>query len=327
MLPVSKILVRSPNWIGDHVMASRFYEGLRAAYPASHITLACPTEIAQLVQKHWFDSVLGLRKDQRKGWGARAFWKNTIGRQGFDCAFSLPASLSSSWLLAAAKIPWRLGFAEHLGSWFLTRSLAWRGRESGRHKSSLYCDLLDLAGAPRAHQPELPAMHEASGPIVLAPGASIALREWWGFVELARQLRKRYPRFPIVVVGAQEQKHWEEKFQSVGDSAIESRIGRTTLPEVVELCRNARLVVANDSGIAHVAATLAGAPTVVVFGPGDPKYVAPLGRQRHVARASDVPCSPCEKAYCHGRYGYQQCLRSLSVDAVLSEAQSLLEPH
>ncbi len=34
---VSKILVRTPNWIGDHVLAMGFYQELRAFYKTAEI--------------------------------------------------------------------------------------------------------------------------------------------------------------------------------------------------------------------------------------------------------------------------------------------------
>ena len=65
--------------------------------------------------------------------------------------------------------------------------------------------------------------------------------------------------------------------KNVSDPGVEDWIERTTLPELVSLCRRASLVIANDSGVAHLAATLAGASTLVLFGPGDPDYIRPLG--------------------------------------------------
>src|SRR4051812_25047720 len=36
-----RILVRAPNWLGDHVMAGTFYRTLRARYPEAHLALLC----------------------------------------------------------------------------------------------------------------------------------------------------------------------------------------------------------------------------------------------------------------------------------------------
>jgi heptosyltransferase II len=319
-----RIFVRGPNWIGDYVLAADFFAGLRASHPGSHITLACPAEMAGLaLASGWFDEVLALSRAQRKIFTGWRFWASQVAGRGEEVAVTLVASFSSALLLWFSRIPYRVGVMEPSGRFLLSRSQVWRGRAAGKHKSQLYRDVLILLGGYAAPPRETASVVKSGQALVLAPGASIPLREWPGFVELAAQLRIVYPNRPIWVVGSPAQKNWSEKFAALADPAIEDRIGQTTLSELIELCRQAKVVIANDSGVAHLAATLAGAPTVAVFGPGDPAYVAPRGARVAVARSSDVPCSPCEKPSCHARYGYQQCLRSLGVDAVLSQIASL----
>lgn len=323
---MKQILVRAPNWIGDAVLARDFFAGLRAAYPRSTIVVACPVEMESLFYAEtappFWDEVLPLTRAQRKFPSGISFWRRLAARR-FDLAVSLPSSLSAALLLRLTGAPVRIGYADPGAAFFLTSALPWKGRDSGKHKSELYRDLLSLLGAvPKPSAPS-PRSASTSSQFVFAPGASIALREWPGFTELAQRLLEKFPDSVIRIVGTPAQQEWENRFAGLADPRIESFIGLTTLAELVELCRESRFVVANDSGVAHLAATLAGAPTVVLFGPGDPRYVAPLGAQVKIARAEGVPCSPCESARCHGRYGYQQCLRSLSVEEVLRQISAL----
>jgi heptosyltransferase I len=61
----------------------------------------------------------------------------------------------------------------------------------------------------------------------------------------------------------------------------------TTLPELIALLAQARLVVGNDSGPLHLAAAM-GVPTLALFGPTDPNQFRPYpgdDRQNHVLRA------------------------------------------
>ncbi len=324
MFSPKRILVRGPNWIGDYVMAADFFAALRAQYPAARITLACPAEISALAaQSGWFDEILSLSRAQRKLPSAWRYWATAVAAREEELAFSLVASFSAALLLRLARIPTRWGVAEPSAQFFLTQSQIWRGRDAGKPKVQLYRDLFALVtGQPAPELATAPSSTKREG-IVLAPGASIALREWPGFVELGQRLRVLYPQTPIWVVGSPAQENWAEKFAALSDPGFEVRIGKTSLPELVELCGRARFVVANDSGVAHLAASLAGAPTVVVFGPGDPAYVVPRGPRVAVARAEGVPCSPCEKPRCHARFGYQQCLRALGVDAVLAQIATL----
>ncbi len=311
-----KILVRAPNWLGDHVMASDFYIGLRKAFPHAHVTLVCPTEFVQLAEG--FDEVIELPKRHRKLVGGWSFWRKRIREKKFDACVLLTASWSSAILARATGIALRVGYAETGAGWLLTRSAPWLGRESGKHKAQLYREVLELLGMPAASS-AVPSRRSEGvyKDIVLAPGASITLRQWPGFIELAQSLRVKFPEAVIRLVGTPAQKTWGERASLLRDPQIEDWVGRTDLKQLVQMCSQARLVVANDSGVAHLAART-GVPTVVLFGPGDPAYVTPLGDQVRVARVGNLACSPCEKPYCRAPYGYQACLKTLTVEQVLS---------
>lgn len=323
MVIYRNILVRGPNWIGDFVLADDFFTGLRAAYPDSRISLVCPPEMEDLAPEKLFDHVIPMTREQRKFPSGLSFWRG-LAVEKFDCGITLASSLSAAALLRLSGIPERIGYSDRGAGIFLTRTRRWPGRDTGKHKAQLYRELLECVTGTSAPVRSVDRAAAApGGAIVLAPGASIALREWPYFVELAVALRKRYPEAPIRVVGAIAQKNWENRFAALGDHGVESFVGRTSLPELVELCRRARCVVANDSGVAHVAATLAGAPTVVLFGPGDPAYVTPIGPLVRIARADGIACSPCESAHCRGGLGYQICLRRLSVEEVMKSIATL----
>lgn len=321
----ARILVRSPNWIGDHVMALGFYEGLRRAYPEAHLSLLCSENVSGLDFPDLFQSKIVLRREDRRVPISIVRFARRLAREHFDLGISLPASLSSAFLLFVAGIPNRVGFSGDGGQLFLTASRPWKGREAGKHKSVQYLELLEwMTGktvTPALGKEENPTREEL---ILLAPGASIALREWPYFDELIPALRAGFPGYRIGVLGASAESRWHSILKGAGDSGVEDWVERTTLPELVSLCRRARLVIANDSGVAHLAATLAGASTLVLFGPGDPDYIRPSGARVFDARVSDLACSPCEKAICRAPYGYQECLRRLSVDVVLSKAREIL---
>ena len=77
--------------------------------------------------------------------------------------------------------------------------------------------------------------------------------------------------------------------------------------------------------MAHLSATLAGARTLVLFGPGNPKYIAPQGSKVIPVVADRQPaCSPCEKPYCRAPFGYQKCLKDISVETVLKRIETAL---
>lgn len=323
---VRRIVVRAPNWLGDHVMAGPFYRALRARYPRAQLALLCRENASGLTYPSVFSEVHAFTRRQttlsREVLSTAAF----LREQKYDLAISLPATLSSAVLFALARIANRVGFANGAAAGFHTHSVPWLGRFSGKHKSEVYLSLLDVFGPRPAMPPPLPQESWArENLIVVAPGAANPLREWPRFTELLVELRRRYWVFKIVIVGAETESKWHGILGRLGDSGLIDRVGSTSLPELIELCSRAKLVVANDSGAAHVAATLAQAPTLVLFGPGDPGYIRPLG-PAEVVRREGLECSPCESARCRASYGYQACLKGLELEPVLDRVGRILRP-
>jgi ADP-heptose:LPS heptosyltransferase len=102
--------------------------------------------------------------------------------------------------------------------------------------------------------------------------------------------------------------------------------GKLSVPQTAAVLSECRLAIANDTMLLHLAGAV-GVPAVGIFGPTDPAHYAPLrAGSGHVwlGRAA-VPCSPCHQ---DGFYppclNEHRCMRSLSVEAVLARAQSVL---
>ncbi len=321
-----RIVVRGPRWLGDHVMALPFYRGLRAAYPDDHVCLVISEALQELGYPDCFNQVLTFSTIEGRGWkGSRALARR-LKAECFDLSFSLPASYSAALPFFLARVRYRLGFDQSGSSLLLTDSLRWASNRSGKHKSRLYLDLLELAtGKPvEMRLPPLSVGTSKEKLIVVAPGASISLRQWPYHQEFLPRLSARYPDYRIVVVGSANESAWGELVSDLGQRQIENAVGKTSLTELRSLVGQAALVIANDSGVAHIAGTLAEAPTLVIFGPGDPSYITPLGPRIYAVRAESLKCSPCEKPYCRAPYGYQACLLNLSAGDVLAKVVSIL---
>ena len=88
------------------------------------------------------------------------------------------------------------------------------------------------------------------------------------------------------------------------------------------MLRRCRLVVANDSGLMHLAAA-SGAPTLGLFGPSRPEHYAPWGaKSAHVATAiaHDDLFGPG-----YDRRTTGTLMESLTVEAAEGAARALLE--
>lgn len=158
--------------------------------------------------------------------------------------------------------------------------------------------------------------------IVLAPGCKtgeMAYKRWPGFVELAALLSD------VAVVGTADDLAQSARGPLVFPPLAHNFIGRLSLRETAELMAGAGLVIANDRGLAHVAAAI-GVPTMILFGPTPDRTLGPMPPNVTVLR-SGLPCEPCwfgrrfEK--CRKNI---DCLRNLDPGHVASMALRLTQP-
>ncbi len=78
-------------------------------------------------------------------------------------------------------------------------------------------------------------------------------------------------------------------------------------------------LLACDSKIAHLAAHI-GLPSAVIFGPNEPEWKRPLGKQCNVVR-EHVACSPCHLAKCPLDH---RCQNDITVEMVVAELEVAL---
>ncbi len=90
-----------------------------------------------------------------------------------------------------------------------------------------------------------------------------------------------------------------------GAAALLDLTGRTDLAEAAAVIGRSSVLLANDSGAAHLAVAV-GTPAVAIFGPTDPKTLWTWDRpERYVALAGPSTCArPCFRADCPGDHGY-----------------------
>ncbi|GAA4934437.1 glycosyltransferase family 9 protein [Streptomyces coeruleoprunus] len=155
---------------------------------------------------------------------------------------------------------------------------------------------------------------------VLHPGATCASRRWppERFAAVADALAER-AGLRIVVTGVRGEEAVTAALARHARTPVVDLTGRTTLGAFACLLRGAALLVANDTGAAHLAAAT-GTPSVTVFLSGDPVRWAHRGR-RHRALSAGVACSPCPHLTCPIDF---RCAHALAPGTVVAAALALL---
>lgn len=288
--PVRAILIVRLGALGDIIHAIPAAAALRAAYPGARIDWlvdARHTEILQLVMS--IDRVVVLEQPSLAGW----LEVTRLLRAGaYDVALDFQGLMKSAILARASGAKRVLGFSiwhlrEKSARPFYSQSVDVAGVPGGAgHVIDKNLRLLEGLGVRHA-EVEFPlrrvesaardaVVGQAAGApfALLNPGAAWPNKRWdvRRFGELAAFLRDVRGLVPFVLWGPGEQPLAQAVIDASSGAALLAP--PTRLPDLVEICRAASLMVSGDTGPLHIAAAV-GTPIVAIFGPTDPARNGP----------------------------------------------------
>ncbi len=334
-----RVLVRTPNWLGDIVMALPVFAALRAHFAGDLLAAGVPGAFAPLLSAvSAVDQVIPLPRDRRRVWRALDAEAGELRRGNFDLAVLLPNSFGVAWAARRAGIPERWGFAAQWRRPLLTRAVPRPGRRTRPlHQVAYYQELVrGLDIDPVAPEPRLTApprmvararsLLDAAGcdpdrPLVgIAPGAAYGYAKRWmpdRYGRVADRLSRELGA-SIVLLGSAHDRDAgyaiESSLAAVNragpDPGVVNLIGRTDLSHLIGVVALCRTFVSSDSGSMHLAAAL-GVPVTAIFGPTDERLTAPVGS--HDVLTHPVRCRPCFFRDCPIDH---RCMTGISEDRV-----------
>lgn len=302
-----RVLVRTPNWLGDAVMAIPALRAIRAGRPDCHLAVLTPPKLASLWKGQSFVDEIHTHPD-------------TVPRGRFEAVILLPNSLRSALEAWRLGIPRRFGYAGHHRRRLLTAVCpeAFRSKP-GEHQVNDFLGLARwLGGAPESDIPrlDLPAIPKPGTPntkpplVVLHPGAAYGSAKRW-FPERFVELVKRCPDLRWQLIGNEMERVGNAALAAAMGPGVKDLTGTLDLAQLAGVMASASAVVCNDSGPMHLAAA-AGVRVVAVFGSTDPVRTGPLGAGHRVLRVP-VDCSPCFLRECPIDL---RCMKAVTVEAV-----------
>jgi heptosyltransferase-2 len=344
MADPARIVVLSPNWLGDAVMALPAIADLRRRFAASHLAVAARASVAPAFElAPGVDAIVPLRWKGRVLDRAALRADAAVLRGGrFDAAVLLPNSMASAWLVRQAGVPERWGYAADYRSPLLTRAVP-KPRGS-RHMALYYQHLSQALGAPAgALEPVLNADAgdveaartlltgrgwDGGRPLVaLAPGAAYGHAKRWPperYAALVSTLVAAHGATCVLVgapVDAAATRQVQETAAADARAHVIDLAGTTTLRGLAGVLALAGTCVSNDSGAMHLAAAL-GARVVALFGPTREKETAPLARASRPATLliHEVFCRPCMLRECPIDHRCMTGLDPARVQAAVADA-------
>lgn len=348
---IKKYLVIGPSWVGDMVMAQSLFIDIKQREPDCQIDVLAPAwtaalidrmpEVSELIAANFNHGKLSL--------GARIRLGKSLREKAYTNAILLPNSLKSALVPLVAKIPKRTGFVGEQRWGFLNdiRKLdklampmtVQRFVALGLPKGA---DLRPIESVPApklvvdstAAQAVLKANNltllsknedstsddEKSNVLILCPGAEFGPSKQWPVKHYADVANHYLAKgWQVWQLGSDKDLPVCQELDAMTDGQTKVLAGKTSLPQAVDLMSFASLVIANDSGLMHIAAALQ-KPLIAVYGSTDPGHTPPLSENHKVARLG-LDCSPCFKRECP--LTHLNCLNDLSASRVISLAESL----
>lgn len=332
-----KILVRSPNWVGDGVMSLPALMGIKSAFPGAEISILAKPWVADIFRGFSPpDKIIFYESPgKHQGFTGKMLLAQKLRKEKFDLAILFPNSFESALIAYLARIPKRAGYNTDGRGLLLTHPVPAAEKKKG-HQIDYYLKLIDYLGFPIptrlprleitadqatwAHQ-KLKSLGINKEPLIgVTPGSFYGPAKQWPiekFTKLSEMVIESLGA-RIIILGSQDDRPIAQKILQARQKMGYDFTGQTTLAEAMALIRQCRLMITNDSGLMHVAAALQ-VPLVAIFGSTDPRHTAPLGEHCRVIRKA-LPCSPCFKPKCPRN---MECMEAISVAEVFAEVKNL----
>ncbi len=327
-----RVLVVSPNWIGDAIMAHPLLRLLKQHYPHVVIDVLAPSWVAPVWQA--MKEVGQVYETPFKHGKLQLIERWKLGRflktRHYDQAYVLPNTLKFALIPWMAAIPERIGYLGECRFGLLNVI----HRNDKKHPRPMIPFYAALAEAPTLHvssdkwpKPQLTVSADEMNAVreklalpldrltlAFAPGAEYGPAKRWPvshFAELAERLEKSYARVQIVLLGSVKDREIGEEIVLKVPSVV-NLAGRTTLKEAIALIAGLDVVVTNDSGLMHVASAF-DIPLVALYGSTDYRHTPPFSSQSHIV-SLDLDCAPCQKRECP--LGHHRCMQQLLPERV-----------
>lgn len=351
------IAVRSPNWIGDCIMALPSIRYLKKQQPELNIFIICKQylhdifihipEISGIITISSEPGVKGMRLSAAQ-----------IKTHGFQQAILMTNSFSSALLLRMAGIKKLTGYAKDMRGFLLHNKLKFPDHshtdnkiniEKEKHHIEFYMDLIHafLEQPPGSIQTANAASF-SSAPVIttqeqqelmeklqrmgisrqrqwlgISPSAAYGSAKQWlpqRFAQLIRQAKEKWPEKECLCLGSEKEKEKINDILKIAGTGY-NLAGALTLRESLTAISLCRAFISNDSGLMHAAASFS-IPLIALFGPTRPDKTAPLNENAVVIHYPQQ-CAPCLHRHCP--IENHPCMSAITVEEVLGHLTVFLE--
>jgi heptosyltransferase II len=319
------------------IMAQSLFMSLKSIYPGCLIDVLAPTwslpllermpEVSKGIPMPLNHGEFGLKTRFQMG--------KQLRKEHYDQAIVLPNSWKSALIPFFANIHNRTGFIGEC-RWGLlndARSLDKKALSMTVQRFVALAFPSDPQKPLEFQQPSLPANKAGQDGVIekfgltvnnkilaLCPGAEFGPSKRWPaehFADVAKT--KAEQGWQIWLLGSEKDMESAETISILANDQCRNFVGHTTLIEAIDLLSLTNTVIANDSGLMHLAAAL-NKKVIAIYGSTPPEFAPPLCASA-TSVSLNLPCSPCRKRICPlypvGHPDHTQCLTGIKPERIL----------
>lgn len=306
--------------IGDVTHILPTLRTLQHHWPKTRITWIIGKNEAALVND--IPDVEFIIFDKKQGWSAYRGLYKTLKNRRFDVLLHMQVSLRSSLASLAVKAPIRMGFdrarAKNLQWLFTNCKIKPRAQQHVLDSFLEFPRALGLEETIIAWDIPIPqqarCLVEETFPkngriLAINPCSSVRARNWrnWdieSYAEIIDHAAERYDMLTVLTGGPSlEEQNYAAAISAAAQTKPVNLVGRTNLKELLAVLERAEVVIAPDTGPAHMANAV-GTPVIGLYATSNPERTGPyLFRHITVNKYPDAVRMECGKESDEFRWG------------------------
>lgn len=274
--------------IGDTCHAVPVLRTLQRAWPQTQFTWIIGKTEARLMSL--IEGVEFIIVDKRAGFGARRELRRQLREREFDVLLHMQLAFRASLLARTVRAPLKVGFdrarARELQWLFTNRRIPARSREHVMDSFFGFTEALgvkeravtwDIPLPPDAVEYAAKLIPDERPTLVISPCSSHSMRNWRAdrYAAVADYAAHHHGMRVILCGGPTPlERETGAAIEAAAKVPVINQIGRDTLPQMLALLGRATLLVAPDSGPAHMA-TMVRTPVVGLYAATNPARSGP----------------------------------------------------
>ena len=298
------ILIFSPSWVGDMVMAQTLFKVLHQQYPDLTLDVIAPPWPYDLLQRmpevnHHYKVEVQRGKFS---WQVRWDIAQKLQDKHYDWAITLPVTWKSALNGYWSGAPRRTGFLGEMRYGLLNDR---RKLDTQKLPYMVQC-YVSLGLEANTQIPELQSIPQPAltidkenvsawlqklniqqdQPIVaLMPGAESGPAKRWpteNYAQIAKDLVQSGSQ--VMILGSPKDYETALEIEQKSGAQLINLCGKTSLLDAVDLLSCANLAISNDSGLMHIAAAV-GVPQIAIYRSSTPEFTPPLNDKAIILQA------------------------------------------